>query len=89
VRRVLIAVVFVLGLGLAPAAVAIAQPAPSRMRQPEQLTEKPSGFRMTGAKAKDGAYNYRLLIAGAFCVMLTTGLVVRYLRRVNRQRPPA
>lgn len=74
-----------------------ARPAPSdvegrtiepghRMPQPQLMNEKPSGFRMDGTPAKGGAYRYRLMIVGAFCVMLTAGLVARYLRKINRER---
>jgi hypothetical protein len=85
VRRLLV----ILGLVFGLAAPALAQPAPTKMRQPEYLPSAPSGFRLSGAPAKGGAYRYRLMIAGAFCVMLTAGLVARYLRKVNRSRPAA
>jgi hypothetical protein len=89
VRRVL--VVFSLLIGLAGPAFAQPAPAPepapqSTMRQPERLPHKPSGFRMSPAPAKGGAYRWNLLIAGGFCVMLTGALVARYLRKVNRSR---
>ena len=90
-RRVLVLV----GLSLALAfGSATAQPDPygrvtppgHQMPEPQIMNEKPSGFRMDGHQAKGGAYRYRLMIVGGFCVMLTTALLIRYLGRINRSR---
>jgi hypothetical protein len=94
VRRVLVLVGLTLALAFGAAS---AQPEPDpyarpiqpghHMPRPQEIDGgKPSGFRMSGAPARGGAYRYRLMIVGAFTVMLATGLVVRYLRRINRER---
>jgi hypothetical protein len=91
VRRVLVLVGLTLALAFGAAS---AQPDPEgrpiepghHMPQPQIMNEKPSGFRMDGTPAKGGAYRYRLMIVGGFCVMLTAGLVARYLRKINRER---
>jgi hypothetical protein len=101
VRRVLVLVGLTLALAFGAAsaqpAPEPARPAPGdvegrpiepghRMPQPQLMNEKPSGFRMNGMPAKGGAYRYRLMIVGGFCVMLTAALVARYLRKINRDR---
>jgi hypothetical protein len=89
VRRALVIIALVLGLAAPAVAQPAPEPAPTKMRQPEVLHQAPSGFRLSAAPAKGGAYRYRLMIAGGFCVLLTAALVARYLRKVNRSRAPA
>jgi hypothetical protein len=62
-------------------------PAPGhKMRQPEYMQHKPSGFRIPNVRAEGGAYRYTLMGIG-FGVMVITGiLTIRYLRKVSRQR---
>lgn len=55
-----------------------------RMRQPEQLTARPSGFWTSNRPAKGGAYRYRMLLLGVAIVLLTGLLMVRLVRRHAR-----
>jgi hypothetical protein len=57
------------------------------MRQPEALPFKTSGFRMSGAPARGGAYRYRLLGVGFLVAAISAFLTIRFLRKAGRQRP--
>jgi hypothetical protein len=71
---------------LLPAVPAVAQPAaqPSTMRQPEQLTSKPSGFYTSARSSTHGAYRYKMMLVGLGTLVITAGLTYRFVRR---QRP--
>jgi hypothetical protein len=65
-------------------------PAPGhRMRQPEMMQHKPSGFRLPNVRAEDGAYRYTLMGIGGGVMVITGILTIRYLRKVSRQRDRA
>ncbi len=63
-----------------------AQPAPSRMRQPERLVYKPSGFWTSSRPAVGGAYRYGMLLVGTLAGVMGGVLIFVVLRRHRGMR---
>jgi hypothetical protein len=94
VKRLLVAIA--LACGLAIPVLAAADPAPPaeidpsllsehHMRQPEVLTEKPSGFWTSNRPAVGGAYRYRMMLVGiAIAAIMGTVIVVVIKRNTRR-----
>jgi hypothetical protein len=83
VRALVLSVALVLGFGLASAAGA--QPSP-RPDSPEQSYGKPSGFWGSGRPVSNAnAYRWRLLAVGGVIAGGMGVLMVRLIRKANRE----
>jgi hypothetical protein len=84
-RRLVIAIVLVLGACGPEGRPADETPQPPRER--EVLRERTSGFWTSNRPAENGAYRWRLLAIGGGLILVTGFFMLRAVRRANRSRP--